>query len=225
VVVSSNSPFGFNPHPDARFDETSPYQPYMAYGLSKRRMESFVDEAQASGKIETVVIRPPWFYGPHQPPRQSTFFKMIAAGRFPVLGDGRQQRSMAYIDNICQGLLLAAGTPGASGEKYWIADERSYSILEIVETVKSVLEEAGIACKSRPLRLPRAVGDAAGMVDAALQKVGIYNQKVHVLGEMGHTIACSIDKAKRELGYAPRVALRDGMRASVRWCLENGQRF
>ncbi len=226
VVVSSNSPFGFNPTADHVFDESSPYNPYRGYGRSKHRMELLVDRAQELGKIETVIIRPPWFYGPHQPARQSTFFKMIREGRFPIVGDGRQKRSMAYVDNICQGLLLAATVERANGQKYWIADERPYSILEIVETVRQVLEEElGMPCKDRQLQAPEVVGTIAGSLDGILQSCGVYNQKIHVLGEMGHTIACSIDKAVRELGYSPKVTLHDGMGASVRWCLANGQRF
>jgi len=223
VAVSSNSPFGFNPSPDHLFDERSPYNPYMGYGRSKVRMEGLVREAQGRGKLETVIIRPPWFYGPHQPPRQTLFFKMIKEGRFPVLGDGTQKRSMAYVDNICQGLLLAATVERANGEVYWIADARPYTVNEIVDTVQNVLEqEFGLSCAKRSLRLPAIVGDVARLIDGSLQSVGLYNQKFHVLSEMSHTIACSIEKAKAELGYAPTVALREGMLASVRWCLANG---
>jgi nucleoside-diphosphate-sugar epimerase len=48
-------------------------------------------------------------------------------------------------------------------------------------------------------------------------------QALHVLGELKDTIACDISRARAELGYEPRVSLFDGMRASVRWCLERGQ--
>lgn len=224
VAVSSNSPLGCNPHPDHVFDETAPYNPYMGYGRSKVRMEQLVKEAQASGKIETVIIRPPWFYGPHQPPRQTLFFSMIKNGRFPILGDGRQRRSMAYVDNICQGLLLAAHAAHANGQIYWIADERPYTILEIVDTVERVLEEEfGIRCSHKRMRLPSFVGAVAERGDALFQHLGRYQQKLHVLGEMNKTIACSIEKAKAELGYQPQFALREGMIASIRWCLANGQ--
>ena len=226
VIVSSNSPIGCNPHPEHVFDESSPYDPYMGYGRSKAKMERLVAEVQARGRLETVVIRPPWFYGPHQPPRQTLFFTMIKEGRFPVLGDGTQRRSMAYVDNICQGLVLAATTPAANGETYWIADERPYSINEIVTTVADVLErEFRIPCARRQVRLPSLVGGVAWLADATLQAAGIYHQKIHVLGEMNKTIACSVEKAKRELGYRPRWALRDGMIASIRWCLEHGQQI
>ena len=173
VVVSSNSPFGFNPSADHRFDEGSPYNPYMGYGRSKQRVEALVQETQARGKLETVIIRPPWFYGPHQPPRQTLFFKMIKDGRFPILGDGTQKRSMAYVDNICQGLLLAATTERANGEVYWIADERPYTINEIVDTVQSVLEEEfGVSCAKRRLRLPAVAGEVARLADGTLQAAG-----------------------------------------------------
>jgi nucleoside-diphosphate-sugar epimerase len=223
VVVSSNSPIGCNPNAEHRFDEQSPYNPYMGYGRSKARMEAIVQAVQARGRVETVIIRPPWFYGPHQPPRQTLFFSMIKDGKFPILGGGTQRRSMAYVDNICQGLALAAAAPHANGETYWIADERPYTLNEIVDTVERVLEEDfRVACSHRRLRLPALVGEGARVADLCLQRVGLYHQKVHVLGEMHQTIACSIEKAERELGYRPRVALREGMRRSIEWCIENG---
>ena len=225
VAVSSNSPIGCNPSADHVFDESSPYHPYMGYGRSKARMEAVVHEFQAGGRLETVIIRPPWFYGPRQPDRQTRFFTMIKDGRFPILGDGTQRRSMAYVDNICQGLLLAASSERANGQTYWIADERPYALDEIVRTVTEVLESFGFRCKRTPLRLPRVVGEAARLADAGIQRMGLYQQQIHVLGEMHQSIACSIAKAKRELGYAPAVALREGMTASVEWCLAHGQQI
>jgi nucleoside-diphosphate-sugar epimerase len=223
VAVSSNSPAGCNPDPEHVFDERSPNNPYMGYGRSKAAMEALIMAAHASGRIETVILRPPWFYGPHQPPRQTLFFTMIKSGRFPILGDGTQKRSMAYVDNICQALLLAARTDCANGETYWIADERPYTVNEIVDTVAEVLEQDfGFGCSKKRMHLPSIIGDAARIGDGWLQRAGLYQQKLHVLGEMNQTIACSIEKAKRELGYAPRFALRDGMRASIAWCLANG---
>src|SRR5215470_5302798 len=55
VVVSSNSPLGLNPDENPRFNELSPYHPYMNYGRSKMEMELLVKKCQESGKIETVI--------------------------------------------------------------------------------------------------------------------------------------------------------------------------
>ena len=221
VVVSSNSPCGCNPHPDHLFDEESPYRPYLNYGRSKMQMEQLVKSR--SDKIETVVIRAPWFYGPNQPERQTLFFRMIRAGKVPIIGSGQNLRSMVYIDNLSQGLLLAAATPHAAGQTYWIADRRPYTMTEIVDTVERLLEtEFGIQCARKRLHLPGFVGGFAYAVDTVLQALGLYNQKIHVLSEMNKNIACSIAKARRELGYEPIVELEEGMRRSLRWCIEHG---
>ncbi len=223
VVVSSNSPCGNNPHPDHVFDELSPYRPYMNYGRSKMQMELAVRARQARGDLETVIVRAPWFYGVNQPPRQTLFFAMVRDGKAPIAGNGENRRSMAYLDNLAQGLLLAAGAARANGQTYWIADRRSYSMNEIVDTIERLLEtEFGQRCAHRRLRLPGVACEVAGVLDFSLQSLGVYHQKIHVLSEMNKTIACSIARAERELGYRPAVDLEEGMRRSLRWCVDHG---
>jgi len=226
VVVSSNSPAGTNPRRDHRFDECSPYHPYMEYGRSKMMMERVVQDYQAQGGMETVILRPTWFYGPCQPQRQTAFFRMIRGGTVPIVGDGENLRSMAYLDNLCQAMLLSEHQPVANGHTYWIADARPYSMNEIVDTVERLMEsEFGLAVAHRRVRLPSVAGDAAELADAMIQRLGVYHQKIHVLSEMGKTIACSISRAQVELGYAPSVGLEEGMRRSLAWCLAAGVRL
>jgi nucleoside-diphosphate-sugar epimerase len=223
VALSSNSPCGCNPRPDHVFDESSPYHPYMNYGRSKVELERLVNRFGAEGKIETVLIRAPWFYGPNQPERQSLFFKMIRQGKVPLVGDGTNRRSMAYLGNLVQGLVLAAITPAAMGQTYWIADERPYPFLEIIETIRDVLKkDFGMDVRERVVRVPSVVGDVAYIGDRLIQGLGLYHPKVHVLSEMHRTIACSIGKARRELGFRPGVELREGMRRSIESCLKAG---
>jgi nucleoside-diphosphate-sugar epimerase len=224
VAMSSNSPIGFNPHPEHRFDETSPYRPYMGYGRSKMRMEEALRaQIGVAGGPEIVILRAPWFYGPGQPPRQTLFFTLIKEGKFPIVGNGRNRRSMGYTDNLAQGILLAAARPQAAGQIYWLADERPYAMTEIVETVRAVLrEDFGMTVSGRQVRVPGLVADLARLADRGLQALGLYHQKIHVLSEMNLTIACDIGKAKRELGYQPAIELREGMRRSIAWCLAQG---
>ncbi len=225
VHVSSNSPIGCNRSNDLAdsFDETAGYNPYMHYGLSKKMAEDLVNEAHQGG-METVIIRPPWFYGPRQPPRQTLFFTMIKNGKMPIVGSGDNLRSMAYVDNICQGLMLCETMDRANGKTYWIADERPYTMNEIVDTVEAVLEkDFNITCAHKRMRLPGVASDVAFLVDRTLQGLGFYHQKFHVLSEMNKNISCKIDLAKAELGYNPKIALAEGMRRSIKWILDRGQ--
>ena len=127
----------------------------MNYGRSKMQAEELLRQARDRGEIEVVILRPPWFYGPGQPPRQTTFFSMIKNGKLPLVGGGENLRSMAYVDNIVQGLLLAERVEIAAGRTYWIADQRPYSMNEIVATVADVLEEDfGMTVKRGQIALP-----------------------------------------------------------------------
>jgi nucleoside-diphosphate-sugar epimerase len=168
-------------------------------------------------------IRPPWFYGPGQPPPQTEVVRMLRDGRMPRVGSGENRRSMAYTDNNVQGLLLCERTPAAAGRTYWIADRHAYSMNEIVQTVGDVLEQDfGMTVKRSQLRLPGFVSGLALVADRAIQGAGLYQQKIHVLSEMNKNIACSIERARRELSYDPKVELREGMRRSVQALLDEG---
>ena len=222
VHVSSNSPFGSNETRLDRFDELSAYDPYMAYGRSKMEAEGIVRRAHERGGLATVIVRPPWFYGPFQPERQSRWFAAVRRGRFPILGDGTQRRSMVYAGNLVHGLLRAEAADAALGRAWWIADPEPYELREILETVRGALEAEGLTLSGTLRSVPRFVGAIAEKVDGLLQSRGRYLQAAHVLGELKDTIACDISAAQKEIAYDPHVGLFDGMRASIRWCLERG---
>jgi len=221
VHVSSNSPFGTNGSRSDTFRNDEPYHPYLGYGRSKMDGELRVFEAVERG-LNAVVVRPPWFYGPHQPARQTTFFTLVRTGRFPVLGDGGQRRSMSYIDNLVQGIVLAELTATDPGCSWWIADARAYSVAEIVDTVGAALRDEGFEVRPNRFRLPEFAGTVAERIDRVLQARGRYNSQLHVLGEMNKTIAVDVAAARRDLGYDPKVELHEGMRRSIRWCIEQG---
>jgi nucleoside-diphosphate-sugar epimerase len=223
--VSSNSPFGANPTPGDRFTEDSPYNPYLAYGQSKMEAEQLVQRSHDRGDVRAVIVRAPWFYGPFQPPRQTQFFSAVRRGMFPVPGPGTNRRSLVYTGNLVHGLLCAEAAEAATGRAFWIADAEPYELREVIQGVREALEAEGLSVSRRQPHLPASVGVVAAALDAFLQRRGIYVQPVHVLGELKDTIACDVSRARAELGYEPRTSLVDGMRASIRWCLERGERI
>ncbi len=222
VHVSSNSPFGANATRDGRFTEDSPFHPYMGYGSSKLEAEQLVQRSNDRGDVETVIVRAPWFYGPFQPARQTQWFAAVRRGRFPLMGPGTQRRSMVFTANLVAGLLLAETVTGAAGRAYWIADAEPYELRTILEQVRAAFVAEGLPVSGGMPKLPAVTGEIAAALDGFLQSRGRYQQALHVLGELKDTIACDITRARVELGYDPQVSLFDGMRASIRWCLERG---
>jgi nucleoside-diphosphate-sugar epimerase len=223
VHISSNSPFGANPAPDHRFTEDSPQNPYLGYGRSKADAEALVATAFERGDLQTVVLRPPWFYGPFQPERQTQWFRAVRKGRFPLVGDGTNRRSMVFTGNLVHGVLRAEVAAKAVGQAYWIADGDPLDMRTILATVREALAAEGLPVSGGQPRLPRLAGVVAEQADRFLQARGRYVQALHVLGELKDTIACDISRARAEIGYQPPTDLLAGMRASIRWCLERGQ--
>ncbi len=216
IIMSSNSPCGCNSSREDLFDENSKYNPYMNYGKSKMLMEQLANKYYEDKSLDLTIIRSPWFYGPYQPPRQKTFFEMIQNGKVPIVGDGKNKRSMAYTKNIVQGLILSATKSVSSGKTYWIADEAPYTMNEIVEKIEYLLDKKfKKPCNFGRINLPGFVSQVAEKTDSLLQSFGFYHQKIHVLSEMNKNIACSIALAKDELGYNPEFDLEKGMYNSL----------
>jgi nucleoside-diphosphate-sugar epimerase len=223
VHVSSNSPFGANPTPEHRFTEDSEPNPYLAYGASKLEAERLVQRAHQRGDVSTTIVRPPWFYGPHQPERQTRWLRTVRRGRFPLVGDGTNRRSMVFTGNLVHGLLRAEVAEAAPGRAWWIADPEAYAMTDVLATVRQAFELEGLPVSGGTPRLPRAAGEVAERLDRVLQGAGRYSQALHVLGELKDTIACDVTRAREELGYDPQTTLLEGMRESIRWCRAQGQ--
>lgn len=218
IHISSNSVGGVNLKRHILMKEEDEPRPYMNYGLSKYYAECIVKSFQEEEKMEAVILRPCWFYGPNQPRRQTKFFKMIQQGSPIVFGNGLNLRSMSYVDNTAQAMILAATKKEAAGQTYWIADARPYTTMEIYQAVAELLEVRNF----KPKFLPDFSSEAFKFGDALFQSVGMYQTEIHVAGEMNKDIACSIEKARKELGFIPKIELKEGMRRSIDWCRKAG---
>ncbi|OUV61142.1 MAG: hypothetical protein CBC82_07315 [Cellvibrionales bacterium TMED122] len=224
IVLSSNSPFGINKDKNTPFNHNSEYDPYLNYGKSKMLMEEYIKEVDRKKLIHTVLVRAMWFYGPYQPDRQNLFFKMINTGKVPVVGKGNNLRSMSNTENLSYGLILAYLKEQANGKAYWIADKRPYTQLEIINTIRKILlEEFSIKSKNRNILLPSFLSNLAYFTDNIIQKIGLYNSKVHVLSELNKNIFCSIDQTEKDLGYDPKIDLELGLKRNFKWMKENNK--
>ena len=159
-----------------------------------------------------------------QPPRQTLFFRMIRAGKAPIVGDGG---NLAFDELHRQS--LPGPSPGRDDPERRRPDlraRRPTPLLDerIIDTVERLLDtEFGRPCAtSASSASPVLAASIASVLDAAIQGSGFYNQKLHVLSEMNKTIACSIAKAQKEAGLPPRHRVEEGMRRSLAWCLSHG---
>ena len=126
---------------------------------------------------------------------------MIKKGDPIIFGDGNNLRSMSFIDNVVQALLLVKKCSISIGKTYWIADEKPYSTIEIYRTIAELLNVKDFC----PRFIPDFISAVCEKADTIIQSVGLYIKEIHVAGEMNKNIACSIKLAQRELGYSPKM--------------------
>jgi UDP-glucose 4-epimerase len=190
VYASSSSVYGANAELPKR-EEMTP-APISPYAVSKLAGEGYCRAFGVVYGLETVALRYFNVYGPHQDPRSDyaaaipNFISALMAGRAPVVfGDGEQSRDFTYVDNVVDANVLAMDAPEARGRVYNVACGERVTINELIVELRELLGSS-VEAEYRP---PRP-------------------------GEVRHSLA-DIAAARRDLGYEPAVALRDGLERTI----------
>lgn len=211
VILSSQAAAG--PSFDTPVDETMPMMPVSRYGESKKKMEELIHEVANQG-ISVSIVRPSSVYGPREEDIY-TIFKIAAKGFFPIIGTGSGKPiSIAHVDDVVEGTLLAAQKSAPGVQTYFISSERGYTWHEIADATSEALGKKLIRLNV-PERLVRGVGSFAEVSASFFGKYPVMNKDK--AAEMVLSWVCSVQKAKAELGYAQKVELKTGIQQTVDW--------
>jgi nucleoside-diphosphate-sugar epimerase len=215
VYCSTCGVHGNVAHPPAA--ETAPIAPADYYQFTKWQGEKVAHQFMADG-MDITILRPAAIYGPDDPERWLMLFKGVARGTFLMFGDGQATYHPLYIDNLIDMFLLAQNHPAARGQTYLVADERYYTLNELVNLVGRVM---GIDV--RTVHLPfwplYAAATAVELGSAALHvSPPIFRRRADWYRQ---NRAFDIGKAQRELGYDPRVGLEAGLESTAAWYKAN----
>lgn len=200
------------PESDEVRDEESPVGPATPYGRSKLAAERVVlDGARAAG-LRATVLRLPVVYGPGDRGNVGKLIETIRRGRYLIIGNGQNEKSMVAAGNVIEAALAVADDGRAAGQIYLVADARPYSQREIAQTIADLL--------GRPQNfyhlpyLPAlALGAVADIVVALTGRdLPVSLDRVRKLAQ---NTRFSAEKIARELGVVPRLSLRDGLREMI----------
>lgn len=198
--------------------EDAPIQPADYYQRTKYEAEPFVKEAGKNG-LDTVIVRPAAIYGPGDPERFFMIFRRVAKGTFPMFGNGRTFYHPLYIDNLVDALVLAMAPGKGNGEAYLIADEEYVTIEDLVRRVGKALN-VDVKVPHYPV-MPLVV--SGHVMETLCRPFGItppiFPRRVDWYRQ---NRAFKIDKAKRDLGYDPKVGLDEGLERTAEWYRQEG---
>ena len=195
------------------FHETTPYAPNSPYAASKASADHFVRAYFETYGLDTVITNCSNNYGPNQFPEKLIplmLLNALEAKDLPIYGDGSYIRDWLYVEDHCEGIMLALKS-GRAGEKYNIGGNNERTNLQLIDRLCELLD------KLRP------ASENAKMRERGLTS---YTQlKVFVADRPGHDKRYAIDaqKIRSELGWAPRFGFDNGLPSTVAWYLNNLQ--
>lgn len=215
IYCSTEGVHGRIPNPPA--DENAPIAPKDYYQFSKYKGEGVVQEYIKKG-LKAVIIRPTAIYGPGDPGRFLLLFRWAKKGVFLMFGSGKITYHPVYIDNLSDAFELAMEKESALGQTYLIADDRYYSLNELV---KKVGDSIGVNVKIThlpffPLLISSYICEWLCMPFGITPPLFVRRADWY-----RENRGFSIEKAKRELGYIPKIDIDTGLRITGEWYKEH----
>lgn len=196
---------------DAPATEDAPFHPGDIYQVTKLEGERMALETADRTGVALTVVRPGPIYGPGDR-RLLKLIGGVARRRFTLLGDGSPHFQMVYVDDLTRGFQQAAESPLAPGRTYIITGNEAPTLKELVHEIADVAH-----VPSPRFRLPVWPFWLAGALCEAVCvplriEPPIYRRRVKFFTSNRWF---DTSRARAELGFAPQVSLRDGIRRTL----------
>jgi nucleoside-diphosphate-sugar epimerase len=216
VHFSSVTVFGLE-FPDG-VDERYPVRnTFIPYPDSKIASEQVVLQAHLDGRVECTVVRPGDVYGPRSRAWATVPAELMRQRRFMLPGWGRGIHSPVYIDNLVDGVVAAAKSPDAVGQIFTLSDGIGVPYRDFFAPYARLVGRQLVL-------LPTPVALGASAIVQRLARLAPGDNEVNP-GSARYLLrrgTYSIEKAKRVLGWEPRIGLEVGLERTVDWLREQG---
>jgi nucleoside-diphosphate-sugar epimerase len=193
-------------------DEEAPIRPDDYYQETKYEGEVLSRELSQKLGLPLVVVRPAAIYGP----REQRFLKLaraIKSGTFVMFGRGEVRYHFIHVEDLSDAFVLCSEVDEAVGEVFIIADDHAITLNEIARIVAEALG-------TRPprIRLPYPLLHYASAACELACKPFSIAPPLHRrrAAWFNSTRSFDIGKARRMLGYQPKVSPEEGLKEMVR---------
>lgn len=204
VYVSSIKVNGEQTTEGQTFTELDEPDPKDPYGISKCEAERALYQVAADTGLEIVIVRPPLVYGVGVKGNFAQMLKVLAKGIPLPLASVQNCRSLIYVENLVDALIVSATHPAAAGQTFLVSDGEDISTPNLLRQLGAAMGRS-----ARLFSCPQALLKLSGWL------IGKPEQVERLLG----SLQIDSDKIRRELNWTPPYTLREGLQntgASVR---------
>ena len=214
VFLSSLSVFGAIkeqlPYDEIREDDTP--KPNTEYGRSKLEAEKYIDSI--GSRLPYTILRPTGVYGP----REKDYFMMAKSIKQHIdfaVGYQRQDITFVYVTDVVQAVFLAL-EKGETGRKYFLSDGQVYQSTTFSDLIHEELGRPWWLRITAPVWVLRVVTFFGEYIGHMTGKVtALNNDKYNILRQRNWR--CDIEPTRHELGFEPKVQLKEGVKTTIQW--------
>jgi 2-alkyl-3-oxoalkanoate reductase len=200
-------------------DETEPLPANHMDGYTQTKVEAerLVLHYHREHQVPVVVLRPGFVYGPRDRTVLPRLLDTLRRRKLRYLGGGKRALNTIYVGNLVDAIFLAVERPQAVGQVYNLTDGELVSKRRFIEALIHGLSLPQPKPIGLPLWLARIIAwnmERQARREGAKQAPRLTQARLKFLGL---NLDFSIAKAKRELGYDPRVTFDQGMKETIAW--------
>ena len=182
--------------------------------------EELIHKAVRERRLPAVIVRPPYVYGPRDRQFLPRVLVNLQNGKFKFVGSGLHPISLLHVGNLVEALYLAAVRPNVEGEVFLVTDGQAVTRMRMMEII---CRETGYALPQA--HVPRWLVRALCPLIEGLYAIHRSSEPPLVnkfrLKFMATPLTYRIDKARRLLGYEPKVDTEQGLRQTLAWLREH----
>lgn len=223
LIYTSTASVVFNGIDMKGVDESVPYpDKYLApYPKTKMLAEKIVSNANGINGLKTTILRPHLICGPRDPSLAPRLIKLAKKGRLPIIGPGDNKLDITYVENVADAHILAADSPKSAGQIYFISQGEPVVPWALLQDLFSKLNIPPIK-----RRIPYKLAYVGGAILEFLFKIFRIRSKEPLItrflaSELSKSHYFDISKAKKDIGYEPKLNLEDGLEKYVDYYLHH----
>ncbi len=166
-----------------------------------------------------TIVRPGWMYGPRD---RITFPRVVAAlrlGRVGIIGTGDNLLNLIYAGDVADGAIRAADREQAVGRAYNFCGEGEVTQRQLIDALTDALGLPRVR-RRYPFRVAYGIGLFAEVVARLIRLRRPPHISRYAVALVGRSTRYSVARARKELGWEPKVGIEEGLRRTLEWFRE-----
>jgi len=202
--------FQFRDRLGVREDEPLP-PPVNHYARTKREAERLV----RASPVSSVILRPRGIFGAWDETLLPRLLRLLRRRRFPLFNGGDALIDLTYVDNVVDAIVLALALPGSPQTTFNVSNGQPQRAADLFEQLA-----ASFGLPWRPRHVPLATGLALARACELAGRVARGWEPPltrYSVGTVAYSQTLDLQRAREQLGYAPRIDIAEGIRRTTAW--------